>query len=343
MGSFFSSLFSSSAPPSTAPLHPSLKQLFTNKTHLRIFTHLSSTRTLQRVDFEHLVPVDGFNGGLYRIMLKHDIPASGEVVCVFPNHPNTAKQVIQMSQYYRLSSFNRDLNERFRASLDWTDGIGTTKLCVVYGNHAFVCQGITGTAYIVWARHISHTNHSNVASLVNSNVPLIINMDGRMVIKRIFILKPVVQDVQGELMCIPITQQSPELFFPLQQEIFVSEVDPLRERRRKIQTLSYRDALYQVVSRSKSAHMEISQEENPYSLDVEDNDSDMGWTTSFNYGQGPDAGTPRTAVFCAEIPTDIRRLQHTPPVLMTSDDDEEIPDPFAQGRKAPQKEKENIV
>lgn len=326
---------------SGALLHPTLKQLLTKKEQLRIFTHQRG-RVLQRVDFANPVPADGFNTGMYRILLMQDIPSDSEVACVFPNHPDPRKQVIISSAYYQLDSFNRALNERLRESLDFTDGVGTVKLCVCYGNHAFVCQGISGTAYVVWARHVNHTNHSNVASVLHSNVPLVINMDGCMLTKHVFILKPVVQDARDELACIPITRASPEIYFPMGRAIFVSEVKLAVPRRAEVRTLPYQQALQYVMARD-AALPGVALEPNPYSIGAEASvDAEMSWiagTAGFNYGEGPDSGTPRGSLFCEEVPVDLRRLQGTPPVPQESDA-ETPPDPFAR-RYVPKKE--NVI
>lgn len=311
-------------------LNKKLKELLTNGKHLELFTH-NHGRVLQKVDFHHEVVTDGFNAGTYKIMLSAKKHAASEVACVLPNHPDADKQVMFVNDYWSMEKFNLDLNARLRESLEMSDLIGTAKLVVCYGNHAYLCQGIVGTAYIVWADCISYTNRTDVAAVLTKNTPLIVNKDGVQRYKGIFILKPVLQhDMDDELSRIPIAKHTPEIIFPLASNIFCAESRIMKSQKPKIRTMSAREAYIRVTTQTDECISDISREMNPYeaSLDYEDStDNTMGWTV----GYGPDGGTPREDVFLQELPTDPRRLTSTPPVNVSDDDDDdEKPDAFAE-------------
>lgn len=312
-------------------LHKDVQNALSSKRQLEIFTH-SRGRLIQHIDFQHAIVADGFNTGHYCIMLSDEI-GPGEVVCLLPNNGSESKQVLRSSKYSHLSSLNRDLNRQFRDSIDFTDTVGNTKLAVCYGNHVFICKGITGTVYVVWAKHVNYTNTANVASEIHSNIPLIINKDGKMVTKGIYILKPNVHDA-ADLARLPITKKSPELLFPLDASIFVSEVRQVQQPHKKIATLSKQNALARVLSPVKSTTSKVSRERNPFSASVDFEDDAVGWisgdtSASFNYGSDPDAGTPRLQLYCQDIPTDLRKLNETPPIVHSDgEDDAKVPDPF---------------
>ena len=327
------------------PLHKDVVAAIEAKRHLEIFTH-SRGRILQPIDFQHGVVADGFNAGHYCLMLDDSIADAkkhGEVVCLLPNHGDASKQVIRSGAYTYLDSFNRDLNDRFRESIEFTDGVGTIKLAVCFGNHVFVCKGLTGTAYIVWARYINYTNHANVASQIHSHVPLIINKDGKMITKGIYILKANVQD-QADLARIPITKHSPELLFPMKRSIFVAEVRTQLLQPKKISTLSHKAALARVLSPAKANTVRPGREKNPFSASVDWEDEVLGWVDSdgsnsvtYNYGSDPDAGTPRAELYCQELSMDIRTLDKTPPIAFSDGEDRNAPDPFKEEEEEEEK------
>jgi len=328
-------------------LSDTIQTLLDGKRHSEIFTHHHG-RVFQRVDFKNQVVLDGFNAGQYCIMLDDVIQKDIQVACILPNRPGVSEQVMQSTQYRSLESFNRDLNARLRESLEFTDGIGTTKLAVCFGNHAFACLGITGTVYVLWAKHISFTNQSNVASIIHSNVPIVVNMDGRMMTKGIFILKAKLNGTHSddELSRIPITKDSPELLFPLYRDIFVCENRMPRAKPKRIKTLSLKSALARVLSPDKASTASASQEVNPFASSIDVEEDAMGWIVggggashSMTYGSDPDAGSPRPEIFCQEINVDLRRLDATPPIADSDDDVPPPPDPFVSIAK----EKEEIV
>jgi len=309
-------------------LNPKLKELLTNGKHLEIFTH-GHGRILQKVDFKNQV-LPGFSDmGKYKIKLSPEINKNAEIACVLPNHPEPDKQVMFVHDYWSLDKFNKELNLRLKDSHSISDGVGTAQLAVCYGGHAYLCKGVTGTVYVVWSTHISVTNKSNVAATMSKGSPLIINKDGKQVYKGIYIMPLVVQDALGQLSRIPFGNGSPNIVFPTNSNIFVSETRTLTHRTQpKIKTMSASEAMIFMITQDDSIQKSVSCESNPWqaSLDFEEEGYGMELVNSFNYGSGPDNGTPRQEdIFLQELPTDPRRLQNTPPVLIS---DPETPDPF---------------
>lgn len=324
-------------------LKKDLARLLDDKKQLELFTHTNhhERRLIQKVDFENDVVVDGFNDGSYSIVYHPDIPAGADVRIVFPNHPDTHKQVLRIKDYTYLNSFNKELNERLRNSLNFSDGVGTTRLVVCYGNHAYICQGIQGTVYIVYASYITVTNHSSVANVMHQGVPLIINKDGAMAYKHIFICRSSIRDVdEGDVCCIPLTEQSPEIFFSIKKQIFVCESRKLQrpDNKKRMKMLSFKAVLNRIMT--VKSPVDVSQEYNPHaaSLDMEED-----WTAEYTLGRMPDGGTPRDDIFLQELPS-FRSLQRTPPIVhSSSDDDNDEPDPFKEDALSPKKEKEEII
>lgn len=328
-------------------IHPDIRTRLVNGKHLDLLTHNLGQRR-QIVDFKQDVVLDETNSGNYCVMLESGFSSEkgNEVGCILGTHGNPKKQVLLSASFKSLRSFNLELNERFRNALDRTDIVGSNKLAVCYGNHIFVCSGLTGTVYIVWAKHINFTNYSNVASTIDSDVPMIVNMDGQMKVKGIYFLKPTVHDA-SDLERIPISTKSPEIIFEIKCMPWVAEVREEKPPRNTIQTLTYKQAVARVTSPStlnSSSQQQIERESNPFgaSVDFEDDSYPMGFiiggsgsrhniSASFNYGSDPDAGTPRDTLYCQEINMDVRNLERTPPVALSDGE----PDPYLERARNP--------
>jgi len=311
------------------PLKKELKELLTSGRHFEIFTH-NHGRILQKVDFKNQVVTNGYNTGHYKIALTDKIYAGSEVACVIPNHPESDKQVMFIHDYWTLESFHKELNARLKDSQYISDGVGTAQLAVCYGNHAYLCEGITGTAYVVWTSHISLRNRSsNVAATLTQNTPIIINKDGRQVYKGIYILPLVAQD-EAQLSRIPFERGSPNILYSTKTNIFVCETRVLKTQKSKIKTMTAEQAKLFLTTQDTNLESSVSKEINPWESSI-NFEEDICIETfhskssnSFNYGSDPDGGTPRNEedIFLQELPTDPRRLQQTPPVLHSD------PDPF---------------
>lgn len=187
----------------------------------------SSTMT-KRVDFAHEVVRESFNTCPYEFYWHSDIPSkANKLVCLFPNHEdrtNDAKHVLYADRFWSLASLNKQINKRFRASLDHTEGGGgSIKFAVCYGKHVYVCIGITGTIYLLWARHVNRTNHGNVPNTLFHDVPVIVNMTGSARVRCIYILRDEVLE-DADLLRIPITTESPTFLQDGDVDLFVCEV-----------------------------------------------------------------------------------------------------------------------
>lgn len=202
-----------------------------------ITEHLNDGRYLQlirqnglvkQVDFAHEVVRESFNTCPYEFYWHSDIPAgANKLVCLFPNHKNRTserKHVLHVDKYWSLSSLNKEINERFEASLEHTDGGGgSIKFAVCYGKHVYICSGIKGTIYLLWARHVNRTNHGNVPNTLFQDVPVIVNMTGSARVRCIYILRDEVLE-DTDLLRIPITVDSPTFLQDRDVDLFVCEV-----------------------------------------------------------------------------------------------------------------------
>lgn len=169
------------------------------------------------------------------------------VICLFPNHSDPKKHVLDSSSYYFLSSLNKELNARLREPVDSSKIV----MAVAYGQHVYVCKLITGTVYLVWAKFINRINAGNVANTPYRNVPLIINCDGHYVVKGIYILRPKVTH-ENDLLRLPITKGNPLIF--QDGVIFVCETESIETRiSNKITTITQQEALQICTYQTKDA------------------------------------------------------------------------------------------
>lgn len=202
-----------------------------------ITEHLNDGRYLQlirqnglvkQVDFAHEVVRESFNTCPYEFYWHSEIPSgANKLVCLFPNHKdrtNERKHVLHVNKFWSLSSLNKQINARFEASLDHTDGGGgSIKFAVCYGKHVYICSGIKGTIYLFWARYVNRTNHGNVPNTLFQDVPVIVNTTGSARVRCIYILRDEVLE-DTDLLRIPITVDSPKFFQDRDVDLFVCEV-----------------------------------------------------------------------------------------------------------------------
>lgn len=316
---------------------------------MQLLTHKASSSTTRIVDFGKSALSESFNTGQYQIWFSGEIPKGADVVCLFPNHKNPRAQVLCTGDYTYLSTLQKDINERFSLSLANTSAAGPVRFAVCYGKHVYICDNITDTVYVLWARFINRTNLSTTIKTIHRNVPLIVNMDGQSRIKAIFILKDEVRE-DADLDRVPITERNPVFLFNRHDALFVCEVkkDVLlaqqqhqQQFRQRIHTLSMREALTMVLTPTATDMTRLArQTHNPFAdsidgeKDADDDDGDGvivdaqdeavdifyagGWPNStaaaavmdnFNHS-GPDEGSPRSALFVQHVPIG-RALQTT--------------------------------
>jgi hypothetical protein len=165
----------------------------------------------------------------------------------------------------------------------------------------FICSGIRGTVYIIWADYINRSNNGNVSNAVYRNVPLVFCCDGQGHVTSIFVLKPLVSE-PSDLERMPICQGNPQLMFNVCDNLFVCEkrTDSETEQQTSIRTISRRDALLQLQTTSKAV---TTINKNPYEQSVDAEElhaldflSDAA-LAHLSQNSGPDDGTPRSELF----------------------------------------------
>lgn len=199
--------------------------------HLQLLQKNGGTlqRIRQDVDFSHELVRESFLTYPYEIMWHCHIPQNAnDLVCFFPNHEargDERAQVLYVNTYWKrsLANLNKEINRRFKASLDYTEQGGRTKFAVAYGAHVYVCTGIAGNIYLLWAEHVNRTNHGNVPNTLYHDVPVIVNTNGRGSVIGLYILPAVVRE-DWDLLRIPITSDSPVFIMPKDADLFVCEV-----------------------------------------------------------------------------------------------------------------------
>lgn len=207
------------------PLHEDIERMLADGRHMDLLR--SGPPIVRHVDFAHAIVRESFNTCPYEIMWDTGIPKrANQVVCLFPNHENRTSErhhVLRASGYWWLSSFNKELNRRFKASLNHTESAGSVRFAVCYGRHVYVCDGIQGHIYILWARYVNRTNHGNRPNTLFTDVPCIVNTDGCHVVTGLYILRERIEE-DADLIRVPIEQHSPSFIMPKNANLFVCEV-----------------------------------------------------------------------------------------------------------------------
>lgn len=221
---------------------------------------------VKKIDFAHELVRESFNTCPYEIMWHTTIPngKANELVCLFPNHEDRAneqKHVLKVKSYWSLSSLNKQINKRFKASLDHTDSGHAIKFAICYGQHVYVCSGISGNIYLFWARHINRTNHGNTPNTLFHDVPCIVNTTGNMRVRGLYILRDQVLE-DADLLRVPLMEGSPvflqdddvDLFVcevrdtPLQGEEEIAGADPITLRQKGYSLMTRKAAMARILS-----------------------------------------------------------------------------------------------
>lgn len=198
--------------------------------HLAAGTQLNLIRGAGKdrvVDFSLSLVQDCYVTARYLLYLVPERPEKlgrgVDVVCLFPNRPGSeTEQVVRCSGFRSMAKFNRKINRCLSESHEYSEHAQYTRLAVCYGSETFVCKGITGTVYVVWASCVNRTTSTNVASTLYQNVPVLFNLDGNSRIKTMFILKAHV-DHPADFQRTPITRDNPKLIFDHTADLFVCE------------------------------------------------------------------------------------------------------------------------
>ena len=212
-------------------------------------THMELLRAqrgglVRRVDFAN-ARVASYTTDRHSIYLSPHILASHPVVVLFPNHRERADprmQVLRSDAYRSRDEFNRTLARRFEESLERTDEGQYTRLAVCYGPHIYICDGFTGTPYVLWAEHIKTERQGTVPNTLRASVPLVLNMDGQGRVKALYLLPEHVES-QSDLQRVPITRWHVELLFDARSVPFVNEKRPPSQPHRRVPMQSRMHAL----------------------------------------------------------------------------------------------------
>lgn len=265
-------------------LSPEIVKLIDQEDLNILFNGKHAHKYVKNVDFfEKASTQDPFKSRYIIYMLEELPPKKNhgrDLVCLFPNHPNPKRRVLDSRSYFSLSSFNTDINNNLKESLDNTKIASEIKMAVVYGNNVFVCKLITGTVYIIWASYINRINAGNVAHTPYRQVPLIFNLDGQYHVKNIFILKSKITNNEQDLAKLPITNGNPLIMQT--KPVFVCETQPLDVTKNKLITITKQDALQLSTYQTKETMTWLPYEENIFSKHKHKDftiDCDESWDT----------------------------------------------------------------
>ena len=232
---------------------------------------LLRNRRVRTVDFGPR-PLRDDSGTRYTIQLSAELSTPSPVVCAFRRVPAGSKRILWSSSYFRLASFNKELNSRLLASIEQPE------VAIAYGNTVYDCIGVTGTLYVVWSVAVQRVNAGNRANAPLQNVPLVINCDGELRIKGIFMLEPDME--QPHVRLLPHAQGNPIIQYP-GSAIFVCDVPAPPPPRAPIATLSRAEAEQQLLTLAQDPRVWMPYE---HKVDVMEDDDD-GDAVSWSRGE----------------------------------------------------------
>lgn len=221
---------------------------------LRLFLGPQQRSIHRVVDFSKEPPKHDMQNNVYKILLRNSFVETGsQVVCLFPNHNNKSKRILESKRYKSRDEFNKELNARFSESPEQTEQFKDHRLLVLYGTHCFICSKITGTIYIVWAEKVSKINASNTFTIPHTDVPLIFNLNGLNKIKSMYLLRSQIDNKPTDLSLFPLTKENPMLMYDIHYNPFVCEERPERFSKKNIHVVSSQEARAMVMQTTQDA------------------------------------------------------------------------------------------
>jgi len=347
-------------PPYTeVPLSAEIAEHIENGSHVRMI-NAPRSQIVKRVDFANARVASTYDTSRHELGLNTGVCPTQHVVFLFPNYSDQAdlaKQVLSSSDYRTLESFNREAQKRFSSSLHHTQAGNYVRLAVCYGDHVYICDGIDGTIYLVWAEIVNTTTHGNVQCAVRHWIPYIINMTGDMRVRGIFELKPKVTS-KADLARMPVTRSSPKFFRDWTKSIFINESRKLADEDPKlsaISTISVRAARDHLTRRLNPSTRAAAYHRHESSIDAEaaavegmeleytdDGYHSEGVDISYLTGvrgvsaseTGPDDGAQGDPLGLGEAAAQLEQDPTTTPPIMVSEDErahlDTGADPFAE-------------
>jgi hypothetical protein len=255
-------------------LLPLLREAVDSGHVMSLFVSNQANAALRVVDFSHDPPKNDFQHNTYRVMLHDAVPtvAKNMLVCVFPGHSNKSKRFLQLESYGGdRDGFNKELNERFLATPEWDETYKDKRFLVLYGAHTYLCKGITGSIYIVWAEYVTRINAGNTASIPHKHVPIILNCNRKYGIKSMYILRPAIDNKPNELSLMPRAPGNPRLLYDTRYSPFVCEMRPDGVAQKRVQTVSKQEAYAMVTQSTRDPSEWLHFEQVPFTrIDVGD-------------------------------------------------------------------------
>lgn len=276
---------------------------------------------VQTVDFKESRVQGSWDVARHQILISSTIIHTHPVIVLFPNHKdrdNPAMRIVRSDSYFKRNSFNRELNRRLRDSLDHTDEAADIRVAVCYGEHVFLCHGLTGTVYVLWASHVH--SMSNGIPVPRVDQPFIFNYDGNGTAKGVFMLPPEVKN-DTQLLRMPLTATSPAFRYEMADPPFVCEVRAQGRPPRSLQTMSYRRVIAAMTDMTRKQTMAAR----AYHVDMTtDNEDDHDVRHQGVVDEADALGIEEMVAHYEANP------EQTPPIQMSGDEIDDGIDPFLE-------------
>lgn len=257
-------------------LSETLQEIIEDGDLLRLFLGPQQKSIHRSIDFGKAPPKHDMQNNTYRILLHNNfvpneskkvgsVSATKDVVCLFPNHTNKNKRILESKRYTSRDEFNKELNARFADSPEQTEQFKDHRLLILYGAHCFICSKLTGTVYILWAERVAKINASNTSTIPYVNVPIVFNLNRLNKIKCMYLLRPQIDNKPNDLALFPLTQGNPILMYNTGYNPFVCEERPDQLAKKKIHVISQEEAQVMVMQSTQDTSEWLPFEQLPFS------------------------------------------------------------------------------
>ena len=217
-----------------------LQSIFVGRYESPYSTSALTQRQIDANDYEDIVSVDNLGVETYLnnyrhkylIMIEPELSHHCDMCLMFPNHPKPKSKTMFLRQYHgKTRQLQKELNRRLKEC-----PAAQMTFCVACANRVYRFENIGGTVYLLWVSKIQQESRNSVEQEIITDVPVVIEMDGRGKHRSCFLFPTDRMEQGRQLQSLCISDCT--FLEPHGETLFCMETDPRQEEDVHIHTMS---------------------------------------------------------------------------------------------------------
>lgn len=195
----------------------------------------------------------------YLIKIEPVLPPDCNMCILFPHHPKQKEQRMFL-RHYGPRALQKEINRRLKEC-----PAAKMIFCVACADRVYRFEDIGGTVYLVWAGKVSQESRNQVEHEISSNLPVLIEMDGRGRYRSCFMF-PLQRSEQSKRMQ-SLSVSDCTFLEPFVETLFCLEADPRTEELHTIHVMTDEEADKRASTLLSSLAFSKDREQVPYPSD----------------------------------------------------------------------------